>query len=281
MLNTPIAPESKRARVSTIKGLLPKLEAVGVSLHYQWQLLCYALMFYTRLPVRLSGAYDPAMNDHASRYFTAVGWLVGALCALVFYLTEPYFGQSLAVLLSTAFGIWLTGAFHEDGLADTCDGMGGGWSREKILEIMKDSRIGTYGVVGLGLVLSIKVLALSTLPSTWVALALIIGHVFSRWCANLCMYVMDYVRLDELSKAKPVTKAFAKQDFLIASVIAGPALCLLPLSVWPALLGAAPLAAYLAYQLRKWLGGYTGDTLGAMQQLCELGVYLGLLVVLA
>ena len=247
----------------------------------EFQLLRYAVMFYTRIPVGSQLNYDQSIDDHASRYFTAIGWLVGGLCALVFVLSNAYFPQVLAVLLSTAFGIWLTGAFHEDGLADSCDGLGGGWDTERILEIMKDSRIGTYGFAGLSLVLACKVSALASLPATWVPVALLGGHVLSRWCANATMYWMEYVRLDESSKAKPVTKGFEPRDFLIASLVCLPVFLILPATYWWAIGGMAPFAAYFAYQIRKWLGGYTGDALGAMQQLTELGFYLGFLALFA
>lgn len=253
----------------------------NLDLKRESQLFRYALMFYTRIPVGSLKHYDQSLDDHASRYFTAIGWLVGGLCALVFVLAHAIFPVYIAVLLSTAFGIWLTGAFHEDGLADCCDGLGGGWSTEKILEIMKDSRIGTYGFAGLSLVLASKITALASLPIEWISMAMVCAHVLSRWCACATMYWMTYVRLDETSKAKPITKGFARKDFIIAGCIALPALwCLLPANIC-ALIGMIPFAAYLAWQLKKWLGGYTGDTLGAMQQVTELGFYLGLLASLS
>ena len=252
------------------------------ALKTQWAYVRLAVMFYTRIPVGTIENYDQEVMNRTSRYFTLVGALVGVLCALVFALASQFFPQSLAVVLSTAFGVWLTGAFHEDGLADACDGLGGGWDKAKILDIMKDSRIGTYGFVGLALTVTLKCMALSALPAAWVVAALIAGHVASRWSASLTMWCLSYVRLDETSKAKPITKQFERQDFMLSSGIAVIVLfACLPLNVLPALLGMVAPGFYLAYKLKQWLGGYTGDGLGAIQQVTEVGFYLGLVVVLS
>jgi adenosylcobinamide-GDP ribazoletransferase len=250
------------------------------ALAIQWQYIRLAVMFYTRIPVGTIQNYDQDVLNRTSRYFTLVGALVGALCALVFWLCSQYFPQGLAAVLSTAFGVWLTGAFHEDGLADACDGLGGGWDKAKILEIMKDSRIGTYGFAGLALTLSLKCMALSALPMAWVVAALLAGHVASRWCASLTMWCLNYVRLDENSKTKPITKEFENKDFAVSSCIALVFIMVcLPMWALPALLGMLPFGLYLAFKLHQWLGGYTGDGLGAMQQVTEVGFYLGLLAV--
>jgi adenosylcobinamide-GDP ribazoletransferase len=251
-----------------------------IFLSRQLQLIRYAVMFYTRIPVGSLQQYDQSIDDHATRYFTLIGWLLGALTALAFYVASQALPHTVAVVLSMLFGIWLTGAFHEDGLADTCDGIGGGWTQERILDIMKDSRVGTYGLVGLGFALALKALLLVAMPGQWVIWALLAGHVLSRWSACVLMFCMRYVRLDETSKAKPVTKGFSAKDFLIASAFCLPVLLLLPPFSWWAVFGMLPPAWYLAAKLKTWLGGYTGDTLGAMQQVTEIGFYLALLALI-
>ena len=110
---------------------------------HEWILLLVAVQFLTRLPVPPFKHYNPQWLHQSSRHFPAVGLLVDLLCAGVFWLGSLLFTPLVAAVLSTAFGIKLTGAFHEDGLADSCDGLGGGLTRERTLTIMKDSRLGT------------------------------------------------------------------------------------------------------------------------------------------
>ena len=120
-----------------------------------------AIMFFTRIPCPKNIDHSPEILTKSSRYFSLVGIIVGFFGALVFYVSELLFNDTISILLSMSGTIWITGAFHEDGFADVCDGFGGGWTKEKILTIMKDSRVGTYGIVGLGLLLAIKFNALS------------------------------------------------------------------------------------------------------------------------
>ncbi|MBI3052601.1 MAG: adenosylcobinamide-GDP ribazoletransferase, partial [Betaproteobacteria bacterium] len=130
-------------------------------LGYQLRLVLTAIQYFTRLPVpRWVGYSERQLND-ASRYFPLVGILVGLFTGVVFVLTLRVFPQPIAVLLAMLSGILLTGGFHEDGLTDTCDGFGGGRDRPQILAIMKDSRVGSYGVLGLAFALLLKLSALA------------------------------------------------------------------------------------------------------------------------
>lgn len=249
---------------------------------HQVRLMHYALMFYTRIPLPSLANTDQSIQDHASRYFPLIGWLVGAISAGSFVVLNLLFTQEVSVLLATLIGIYTTGAFHEDGLADTCDGLGGGWDKQQILDIMKDSRVGTYGLVGLGFALVLKVVLLAQLPIEYVALALLAGNVLSRWYSVLVMRLMRYVRLDERSKSKPITKHFSAKDFIVASIITLPALYLLLFNgFWIACLTMGIPVLYLCLKLKKWLGGYTGDALGAVQQLSELAFYLSVTTIIA
>src|SRR6186713_2527843 len=123
-----------------------------------------ALMFYTRIPCPKNIDHNPDYLNKASRYFPLIGWIVGGICFGVYYLSSFVFSVEIALILSIIAGILTTGAFHEDGFADVCDAFGGGWTKEKILLIMKDSRLGSYGVIGMMAILFCKFLLLKELP---------------------------------------------------------------------------------------------------------------------
>jgi adenosylcobinamide-GDP ribazoletransferase len=235
-----------------------------------------AVRFFTRLPVPAWVGHSAEMLNHSARYFTLVGLIVGLIGALVFALTSFFFPKTLAVLLAMAATILVTGAFHEDGWADMVDGFGGGWTRERTLEIMKDSRIGSYGAIALVLLLLAKFMALVELDMLLVAPALIAGHALSRLCATSVMHFLDYAR-DE-GKAKPLATRISLGELAVAGFFGLIALVLLPpLSVITGVLLAAAATAWLTRKFHRRLGGYTGDCLGATQQLAEVAFYLGLL----
>src|SRR5436190_21504127 len=124
-----------------------------------------ALLFYTRIPCPKNIDHNPDYLNKTSRYFPLVGWIVGGITFVVYYLSAFIFTSEIAVVLSIIAGILVTGAFHEDGFADVCDGFGGGWTKDKILLIMKDSRVGAFGVIGIISMLAAKYLLLRELPS--------------------------------------------------------------------------------------------------------------------
>ena len=266
-----------------------------------------AVQFFTRVPItgRLAEwvGYSPDMLRASSAYFPLVGWLVGAFAALVMAVglnvlpggaadttgavsTAGMLSALAAACLSTIGSLWLTGAFHEDGLADTADGLGGAVTRERALEIMKDSRIGTYGSASLQLALLLKVVLLASLAQagTWaVVAALVSAHALSRLAPLVIMRSLPYVSDAGHAKSKPIADAVSGKGVRLAFAWSLPALLLLwqahglgSLVVALALWGAA--LAYMLRLLRRRLGGFTGDNLGASQQLCELALYLGLLV---
>ena len=240
-----------------------------------------AVRFFTRLPVPAWVGHSAEGLNASARYFPAVGLLVGALGGLVFALAASAWPLPLAILLSMAATIYLTGAFHEDGLADAADGLGGGWTKDDVLRIMKDSRTGSYGVVAMVLMLLGKFVALSQLPLTWIPAALVAGHALSRFCSTLLIATLDYVREDLQSKAKPLATRLSAGSVAVAALFAliGLGVCNF-FSTTPPLLFAVGLAAlatlWLARKMKARLGGYTGDLLGATQQLSELAFYLGL-----
>lgn len=239
-----------------------------------------AVRFFTRLPVPAWVGHSAEALNHSARYFPAVGLVVGAIGALVYLAAAQLWPQPVAVLLSMAATIHATGAFHEDGLSDSVDGLGGGWDKLRILEIMKDSRVGSYGVVALWLGLTGKFVLLTALDPALVPFALLAGHALSRFCSTLLLATMDYVREDLLAKAKPLATRLSPGALLVATSFALPGLFLLPVDKMLFGVALAGLATFwLARQFRRWLGGYTGDCLGATQQVSEIAFYLGLLVV--
>lgn len=235
-----------------------------------------AVRFFTRLPVPGWVGHSADALNHSARYFPLVGLIVGLIGALLFALTSFFWPKTLAVLLAMAATIYATGAFHEDGWADMVDGFGGGWTRERTLEIMKDSRIGSYGAIALVLLLLGKFMALVELDMLLVAPALIAGHALSRLCSTVLLYLLDYAR--EEGKAKPLATRISAGELALASVFGLIGLLLLPpQAAVLGLLFAGATTAYLARKIKQRLGGYTGDCLGATQQLTEFAFYLGLL----
>lgn len=255
----------------------------GVGFGVEWRrerdLFLTAVMFLTRIPVPRSLPWSPELMNGSARYFPLVGLLVGAAAALVYGVAVYLWSPALALLLSMATTILLTGAFHEDGLADTCDGMGGGRDRERTLAIMKDSRLGTYGLIGLGLVLAGKFLALESLDSAGLVIpTLLVGHCWSRLVA--VSYLLDLPYLREEGKSKPLATQMSRGGHRFALITAAP--LLLILTPWQSacvLLALLFFRYWYAYYLKRRLGGYTGDTLGAAQQFSELLIYLVLAAV--
>jgi len=252
------------------------MNAILHTLHTQLQLFLTAIQFYTRLPLPSTWiAYSSSQLSPATRYFPLIGWLVAGSAGLVFIISIQFWNFTIAVLLSMVASVLVTGAFHEDGLADMCDGLGGGWSAEQVLTIMKDSRVGTYGLVGLGLVLALKAATLSTMPPAQIVLALWVGHSVSRLSAVAIIATFPYARADATSKVKPVAQQLSWTTLIIAGILGSLPLLWLPwLTIGLIILTVAGLTAYLGWVFQRRLGGYTGDCLGATQQLNELACYL-------
>ena len=252
-------------------------EPVSKMLKLEIEYFFGAVRFFTRLPVPAWVGHSSAALERSSRYFPAVGLVVGAIAAVVFAVTSLLWPKTLAVLASMAITLYVTGAFHEDGWSDMVDGFGGGWGKTRILEIMKDSRIGSFGAVALVIMLLTKFCALVEIDLTLVPLAMICGHAVSRLCATTLLHTLEYVR-DE-GKAKPLATGIGRGGLAFAALTALLPLLLLP-SLSAALLGvlfAALATLWLARLFKRQIGGYTGDCLGATQQLAEVAFYGGLL----
>ena len=243
----------------------------------EWlRLFFIAIQFLTRLPVPQSLAASEETLGRATRFFPLVGVIVGAGAALTFWLLHYLLPHSAAVLGAIIFAALITNGFHEDGLADTFDGFGGGWTKEQTLEIMRDSRLGTYGALALVFLILGKYSLLSSIASVspgqiwrW----LIVAHTASRWTVlPLCAW-LPYARAE--GQGKLVAKQIGKADIFIGSVTLLVTVLLLS---WPAALaavlvtGLATLLSGLYYRAR--LSGVTGDCLGATNQIAEVSLYL-------
>jgi adenosylcobinamide-GDP ribazoletransferase len=256
----------------------------------QLRLFLVALQFYSRIPVtgRLASwmGWDPEWLGRATRYFPAVGIVVAFGQAFVYVAASGVLPHPVSLLLAIAAGLLLTGMFHEDGWADFCDAFGGSADRARTLAIMRDSRIGAYGAIGVAMLLLVRFETLAHLDAGWIAASLICAAAFSRGCSVLVMTSLPYARDEDDAKARPVARNVAPADALIALAIAvAPTLLL---AAWTGdasagLLGlsfALLLTAAMRRIVRRRLGGYTGDCLGAVQQVAEVGYLIGLLAVL-
>ncbi len=228
---------------------------------------------------KAAGGAAEARPAAAVLWYPFVGALIGAFAGGVFWAAHLVFPVTLAVVLATAASLLATGALHEDGFADACDGLGGGATRERALEIMRDSRLGVFGGAGLGLMLAAKVLALAAAPPEAIPWLLVAGHAASRASMGLALatgtYARDHGMAAPLAEASPTGVRIA-----FTALLGGAGACALLVEAPPAALlaglgglGLGHLLMRRAYE-RK-LGGYTGDCLGGVQQASELGLYLG------
>lgn len=244
-----------------------------------------ALRFLTIVPAPSSDiASQPDWLARSLKYFPLVGIGIGAASALVWLLAGQIWGPFVAALLAVIAGVALTGALHEDGLADTADAFGGGWSVERRLEIMKDSRIGSYGALALGFGIALRVAALTQLPLWAGAFALIASHAAARATPGFVINAMSYAGDTNAMKVGYAETPVQSDELwfaLIAVTVAALPLVFVSVSsvVFGALLGAA-LATALAIWSRRLIGGYTGDVLGAIEQMFEIGFLLGVAAII-
>lgn len=244
---------------------------------HELRLFFIALQFFTRVPVPRWVGFEPDWLHQSARHFAAVGIVVGAVAAAVLWGASMLWPLPVAVLLSMGATLLLTGGFHEDGWADTCDALGGAVSRERALEIMKDSRIGAYGALGLCLMLVLKATALASLPVAWACAALLLGHTASRAASTALIWGLSYAGDLAHAKAKPLAQRLSAAGLGVSCAwVGGVAIGLvLYRAAWfmPVVLGLLSVmggAVFCARWFRQRLGGYTGDTLGATQQLTEV-----------
>ncbi|MFW6252557.1 MAG: adenosylcobinamide-GDP ribazoletransferase [bacterium] len=246
---------------------------------HEMRVFLSAVMFYTRIPVKYELVDEDGLLQKATRYLPCIGFIVGAVSAFGFLLASAVAPPGVAAVIAITLAVLMTGAFHEDGFIDTCDGFGGGWTVEQKLSIMKDSRIGTYGGIGLFLSLLFRFLLIVEIAlavgTTGAAAAIVLAHSIGRLVPVYVIATSSYVRLDETSKAKPVAKGVSPASVVVATVTSCVIVFVLSAS-WVTSVGAPAAAFVLAMMCRVWMyrhiGGYTGDTLGAAEQIGELAV---------
>lgn len=254
---------------------------------HELRLALVAVQFLTRVPVPswVGQGFQADWLNTCVRYFPLVGAAVGAFGAAVLWVAMLWWPPAVATVLAVAATVWLTGAFHEDGLADTFDALGGHVPVERALEIMKDSRIGTYGAAALllGFTLRVGLVATLAVANVWAAmLALVAAHAVGRTAAVGVMAWLPYAGDAAHAKAKPLALAVPRATVAAALSVGVLVLCVLAAvfgvfspTRW---LAVAAAGAMVAWAMRLWLhqrlGGYTGDTLGATEQLAEMAVLL-------
>jgi len=242
-----------------------------------------ALGFYTRLPFPNWAEFNADILNKSLKYFPLIGWIIGGIAIATLLIANLIFPLSISILLSIAATIYATGAFHEDGFTDSCDAFGGGWTKEQVLTIMKDSRIGAYGAVGMMVLLALKGLSLYELGLHSLPILIITyfnAHVASRFMALLMIQTHDYVQDSQKSKSKPVTaRRLSLTEMTYSSLfILLPSLFFYPNYLFLlAFLVIYLVKIYLGYYFKKHIGGYTGDALGATQQITEVMFYFSIL----
>ena len=252
---------------------------------FEIKLFFTALMFYTRIPCPKWTGYSDEQLNKSTRYFPAIGWVVGGFLALIVGLASLVLPVPLAVGCGLACSVLITGAFHEDGFADVCDGFGGGMTAERTLEIMKDSRVGAFAVIGLILLFGIKIATMTALLTVepWYGLVgLVFAHVLSRCSVVTIIFTDEYARADLTSKVKPIGNHISVGGLIVSFCWLLPFIPLLWAQPWWFV--AVPVALFLRLILGRWfkkrLGGYTGDCLGAAQQIIEVCTMITILIVI-
>lgn len=247
------------------------------ALRLEWHILLLAVQFLTRVPVPGTLPWSDDLEVRAAKYYPLVGALVGGCGALVLWGASVLFSGVAALVLSLLTTLVLTGALHEDGLADSADGLVGGRTADRALEIMRDSRLGTYGALALICALALKVALLASVPVPQAAVLLVLGHALGRMGAVHVIATTTYARPSTAKFARPMATPegyrVALATVLGLSIPAALVLGLVPLIC--GVLVSVLLGQALRHAAMAKLGGYTGDVLGATVVLCELGLYLG------
>lgn len=246
------------------------------ALVHQGRIFVCALQMLTRLPTPSLSGFRPEWMAQSVRYFPLAGQVVGLMAAAVWMGASRVWPGLPAAVLAIGAGALLTGGFHEDGLADTADGLGGGRDRVHKLEIMKDSRIGGYGAITLGLVTLLRIVALARCGPWAGAAALVLAHGGARAAAVVVMAMLPYVREPSAAKLPPVGAGARWSDAAVAMVLGAWPLALLTTGRAALALGlAACTVTGVAWLAKRLIGGITGDVLGAIEQVAEAALLLG------
>jgi adenosylcobinamide-GDP ribazoletransferase len=256
-----------------------------------------AIQFFTRIPITGKLAdwvgFSPAMLRKSAAHFAGVGWVVGSVAALVYVSFESLLPAGhaplIAACLSNVATVLLTGGFHEDGLADLADGLGGSYDRNRALEIMKDSRVGAFGAMALTLALVTKIAllcALAELDGWQIIMLILASHVVSRALPMMLLALLPHVGDAAGSKSKPLADSISPgallSNFMWCFMLLPGVFIAQCATEFIAGMGLAFLAwCIMWWRLRVRLQGFTGDALGAVQQVCEIAFLLGALLVIS
>lgn len=238
-----------------------------------------AFMFFTRLLFWKLKTVPQECFKHVVAYWSLSGWLTGGLMALACWGLLFLFPAPVAVIGALIVRLLVTGALHEDGLADFFDGFGGGYDRESTLRIMKDSFIGSYGVIGLIMYYLLGVSLLLALPVQMLPVVLGCADPFAKYVGSHILRELPYARKESESKAKVVYDRFTWKEMLMSALGGLLPLVFLPLSYWWMLIGPVIVFFLLIHLFRSRLGGYTGDCCGALFLLAELSAWMGAAIV--
>jgi adenosylcobinamide-GDP ribazoletransferase len=231
-----------------------------------------ATQFLTRLPVTPREEFSADRLAASTVFFPLVGLLVGAGGVLLHLILSPSLNESVVVVVILVYLVIVTGGLHEDALADAADGFGGGWEREQVLEIMHDSRIGSFGAIAIVLALLGRFVFLTNLPAEKFVAYLLAGQVLSRWTTLPLAYFLPPARAD--GQASPIAQRISASSLVIGTILsAGVIGIFLRLgTVWLLMVAVGVVVLTGAYY-RKRIGGVTGDCLGATILVTELAVY--------
>jgi adenosylcobinamide-GDP ribazoletransferase len=232
------------------------------------------LMFFTRLPFWRIKQVDAEHFKHVVPLWPLAGWLTGGIMVGVLWLAAQVFPLSVAWIIAIIARLLITGCLHEDGLADFCDGMGGGVTRERILLIMKDSHIGTYGVIGL-IIYFLLLTQMSALP-VWLLCAIVFtGDVWCKFVSSHIINILPYARKEEEAKNKTIYQRMTALEAFVGAIIGClPFVLFLPKYYWPALLAPVVVFILLVWLMKRRIQGYTGDCCGALFLISELAYLL-------
>jgi adenosylcobinamide-GDP ribazoletransferase len=234
--------------------------------------LVVAFQFLSRLPVP-NLKFDSESLSRAVKFFPVVGLLIGVAASWLQRLLAPHLSRTLMAIVVLIFLVLVTGALHEDGLADAVDGFGGGWTRERMLTIMRDSKIGAYGAIAIALSLMARVLLLSSLPLNRFTPYVVSAHVLCRWTALPLSYFVQPARPQEGQGAR-IARRTSLGSLMIGTgmtiVIVG---FFMRTGGWTPIVVAVVVTALSGFYYWKRLGGVTGDCFGATTQLTEIAVY--------
>lgn len=234
-----------------------------------------AMQFMTRLPVPRAVPYSPDALAKSAGFFPVIGLLVGTGGAALYLLLAPHMSRDVVVVLLLVYLVIVTGGLHEDALGDAADGFGGGWEKDRVLAIMRDSRIGSFGTVAITLGLLARFVFLTNLAPARFAGIFIAGQVLGRWTALPLAFFLPSARTNEpgqgkLIAAKVTTLSFVAGTLLALTIVA---IALGPASPWAALT-AILVASMSGFYYWRRIGGITGDCIGATTQLTEIAIYL-------